>query len=351
MKRLILADVKSINYNGRSGGHYFSLAKDYLKLYGDKAKVEIAGGPVYKTEFKEEQLFELPYDCIPSEPKWKQLLKALMNCRYLFRNTTKDDIIVMQHASVATFMIGIVLFATLRNNIYVITYDTNAIDSCFKKFVYKFAKKHIKGLLTSNVDVAKVYDRPYCIVPDYIFTGDINKLPNITYKDKQYDFVMVGTIWPDKGVLEAARRLANTKYKVLIAGSVAFDWLEEEIKTVCNEAKNIELKLGFVSNDDYNKYLYESKYCLLNYQGTYAVRSSGVVLDALFHGIPVAGHKCHANRLVEDLYLGYVYDDIEKFNPSDIIDESVYSTYKTKVLNFLRENYKYRVMVVKFLGL
>lgn len=348
---MILADVKSINKNGKSYGHYFSLAENYLELYGKTAEVKIGGGPIYKTRFKEEDLFRLPYDCRMEKSKWLQVWHTLLNCRYLFKHTDKNDVIVMQHSAAATFMIGIMLFAHKKNNIYVITYDKNSINNAFKRLVYSFARKHIKGFLTSNEEVAKAFQRPYCLVPDYIFSGDVDKLPIIPYKDKKYDFVMVGSIWPDKGVLEAAHHLANTRYKVLIAGRPAFEWLGDEIKSVCDKADNIELHLGFVSEDDFKDYIDNARYSLLNYQGTYAERSSGVVLDALFRGVPVVGHRSHANYLVEQNKLGYIYDRIEDFDPSSVIDETVYNKYYQNVIAFLKDNTFYKEKVIRFLRL
>lgn len=351
MRRLIIADVKSVNNNGKSSGHYFSLAENYLELFRDVADVKIGGGPIYKTRFKEEDLFTLPHDCKNGEPKWKQVWHTLLNCRYLYHHTNKDDIIVMQHSAAATFMIGIMLFARKKNNIYVITYDKNSISNTFKRMVYSFAKKYIKGFITSNEDVAKAFQRPYCIVPDYIFSGNVDKLPNISYKDKKYDFVMVGSIWPDKGVLEAAQHLANTPYKVLIAGGPAFGWLGDEIKAVCDKADNIDLHLGFVSDEDFKNYIDNARYSLLNYQGTYAERSSGVVLDALFRGVPVVGHHSHANFLVEEKKLGYIYDKIEDFDPSSVIDDTVYNKYHQNVIAFLKGNTEYKESVIHFLEL
>ena len=62
MKRLIIADVKSTNVNGKSSGHYFSLAQNYIDLYESEFEVKVAGGPVYQTAFDEVRLFRLPYD-------------------------------------------------------------------------------------------------------------------------------------------------------------------------------------------------------------------------------------------------------------------------------------------------
>ncbi|GAA6530409.1 hypothetical protein LPYR103PRE_23820 [Segatella asaccharophila] len=351
MKRLILADVKSYSNKGKSTGHYFSLAENYIELFSDVVDVKIGGGPVYLSKFKKNEVFLLPYDSKSSEPKWRQIWHTLMNCRYLYKHATNDDVVVMQHSAAATFMIGIMLFACKKNNIFVIAYDKNPINSLLKRIVYSFSSHRIKGVLTSNEDVGKSFCKPYCMIPDYIFAGKISDIPNVSYSNKKYDFVMIGMIWPDKGVLEAARHLANTPYKVLIAGGVAYDWLEKELKQVCDNSDNIELHLGYVSDNDYHYYLDNAKYSLLNYQGSYAERSSGVVLDALFRGVPIVGHHSHATKLVKDMNLGLIYKDISEFMPKEVINEDVYSRYRKNVLDFLRYNKVYKQKIINFIEL
>lgn len=62
MTNLIIADIKSFNNNGKSTGHYFSVAKNYLDLYSNICNVKIAGGPIYNRHFKNNELFNLPYE-------------------------------------------------------------------------------------------------------------------------------------------------------------------------------------------------------------------------------------------------------------------------------------------------
>lgn len=350
MKRLIISDVKSVNNKGKSGGHYFSLAQDYIDLYSEACEVRVAGGPVYETRFGKERMFRLPYDSVAGLPEWKQKWLTLMNCRYLFRHTTEKDVIVMQHSAAATFMIGIALFAKRRNNIYVISYDTMAISSVFKRFWYRLAKRHIKGFLCSNERVAKAFGRPYCIIPDYIYAGDARRVSAVAYTEKRYDFAILGTIWPDKGVVEAARRLAGTPYRVIIGGRASSKQIGEELREACRGAENIDLHIGFVADDDYRRWMRESRYCLLNYQGTYSERSSGVVLDVLFSGTPVVGHRCFATQFVEDEGCGYLFDDIMQFNPEEVMNEQRYACYTKGIFRYLAKQKDFKQRVINFLN-
>ena len=133
MKRLILADLKSTNNNGKNTGHYFAVARNYLELYSDICHVVIAGGPIYKTVFTARQLLSLPYDSFVGKNPIINKLRALKNSRYLFRHVNEDDIIVLQHSGVVTTFAGIALFAKKKQNLYVIQYDVEALSSLVKK--------------------------------------------------------------------------------------------------------------------------------------------------------------------------------------------------------------------------
>lgn len=49
--RLIVADVRSTSTDGIAAGHYFTVAQNYLDLFGAEMDVRIAGGPVYGDRF------------------------------------------------------------------------------------------------------------------------------------------------------------------------------------------------------------------------------------------------------------------------------------------------------------
>ena len=71
MKRLIIADVKSYSYNGKSIGHYFSVAQNYLELYSEVIITKVAGGPLYFSHFNNSEVFALPYNSISGESQLK----------------------------------------------------------------------------------------------------------------------------------------------------------------------------------------------------------------------------------------------------------------------------------------
>ena len=82
MKRLIIADVKSPNFKGISTGHFFAVAQNYYELFKGHVETLIAGGPVYKIRFSEEQLLGLPNDVLlMREPSWRSKWKYLRSER------------------------------------------------------------------------------------------------------------------------------------------------------------------------------------------------------------------------------------------------------------------------------
>lgn len=350
MRRLLIADVKSYNNNGKSTGHYFAVAQNYLDLYKDCCEVKIAGGDIFKTHFDLKDIFLLPYDYIPSMNWLKSKWRVLMNCKYLFNNTKHDDIIVIQQSGLSTAILGIALFAKNKRNIYIIAYDTDAVSSQIKKIIYHLTKSKIKGLLCSDRHISDVYKIPSCVITDYIYPNTNNNLTVIPYENKKYDIAIVGSIWPDKGVIEAAKVLANTKYKVLIAGK-ANKQISDILNNICKSAKNIDLHIGFINDNDYYTYIQKARFCMLNYHGVYEDRSSGVVLDILFNGTPIIGHECKALDFISTSNVGYLFDDINNVNFDDIINKEMYENYQKGIKKYLNSQKKYKQSMVNFLNL
>lgn len=356
MKRLILADVKSINIKGKSVGHYFTLAQNYIDLFGNCCQVKIAGGPIFKTRFDPNRLIVLPYDFIPSKNWIVNKWKVMMNCKYLFNHTYPEDIIVIQQSGLSTAILGIALFAKKRFNIYIIPYDTDALSSVVKKLIYLLAKSKIKGILCPNKKISDKYKKIGCIVTDYIYAQD--KIDTTFPFDKRkYDIAIIGRINQDKGVIEAVKYLVGTKYKVLIAGKGDDELVEKELEGICNKNKddgkvqNIELHIGYVSDADYYAYIRNSKYVMLNYRGDYEDRSSGVVLDTLFNGTPVLGRKCNALRFIEEEHVGYLFDDIKNLDLDDIINKKMYEKFQEGIIGYIEKQKEQKNKIVDYLHL
>lgn len=150
------------------------------------------------------------------------------------------------------------------------------------------------------------------------------------------DFSIVGRISSEKGIVDVVKKLANTSFKILVAGNPQNQKIKSEIQEAALGASNIELRLEFITDTDYYKFIRQSRYCILNYQGAYANdRSSGVVLDMLFNGVPVIGHRCSALKFVEDYGLGFLYDDIKNFNPSSVMNDSFYIDCRKSIINYI----------------
>lgn len=350
MKNIIIADLKSFNNYGISTGHYFSLCRNYQQIFRDISRVIIAGGPIYSSGFQKEELLKLPYDWINGKNRFINVWHMLMNAKYLFRKTSKNDIIVIQMASAVTSFFTIFLFASKNHKIYTIQYDNESLANIIKRFIFKLASKKIAGIICPSELIATPYNRPYCIVSDYIYTGNNLKI-NVPFEEKKYDICMIGRIVPEKGVIEAARYLAGKKYKVIIAGKASSADLENELLRVASCCNNIELKLGFISDNDFKYYLQFSKYSLLNYHGVYTNRSSGIVLDTLFNGTPVIGHKCLALQFVEKNNVGLLFNNIDNLDLSFVNDKNKWISYIDSIKDYLKLHIEYKNKLVKFFNI
>lgn len=349
MKRLIIADVKSNNNHGKCTGHYFAVAQNYLDLYSKICPTIVAGGPIFKDNFKECQIFPLPFDSIvgmnPIINKWN----TLNNCRYLFKSIQNNDVVVMQHSGASTTFMGIALFAKKKHNVFVIQYDTEAISTPLKRIIYHWAKRKIKGFICPSERITKAYDKEGCIVTDYIYPNEKTNIAT-PFENKVYDIAIVGSICPDKGVVEAVKQLAKTKLRVLVAGMADIKQTAV-IKEICQSASNIELKLGFVSDNDYYGYIQKARYCMLNYHGVYEDRSSGVVLDILFEGTPILGHRCKALQFVEKEKVGLLFDNVANFNFDAINDKSLYTSLQKSIVCYLNKQKAYKEKMIDYLNL
>lgn len=329
--KIYIADILSNCIDGKSTGHYFSVARNYQEMFGER--VVVAGGPIYNTGFKSKSLLQLPYNAGGGGIKGR--LKTFANACKLFKEAEGHTLVLQQCTTITTFLC-IALFYRCKSKLFLIQYSREGFRSKLGKLLFKLAKHKINGIICPNEMVGKAFmGIPYCIVPDYIYTSNTNTKFKL-YSDRYYDFCIVGRLAPEKGVVEVAKILANTKYKLLIAGKAQTESLAMEISDVCASASNIELHLGYVSDEDYYSYLHNSKYAILNYTGEYSERSSGVVFDTLFNGVPVIARRCRSLQFIEDENMGFVYDDIEKFEFKLTAEIERYDNYINNILCFCK---------------
>ena len=346
MNRIIIADICSANNKGKSSGHYFSVAQNYIEMFGEDFNIYVAGGPVYKQDFYNTHM-ELPYDHIVGESSFIEKWHELINCWHLFRHT-KGDIIIFQSVSLITTYIAILLFYYGGNKLFFIQYYSESINSKLKKSLWTLIQKRVNGIICSSDRVGKSFGIPYQVVTDYVYTKK-ETMQALSYRDREYDLCLVGGIFRDKGQVEALRAFRGKGLKVLIAGKANEEGLEQEIAQIIKEDSNIEAHIGYVSYDDYYRYIRQSKYCVLNYSGTYNDRSSGVVLDIIFNNTPVLGHKCGALQLIADNELGYIYDSLDKIDFNTLFSPDKYDIYCKNISNYLSKQKEYIIELKTFL--
>ena len=348
-KTLYIADLRSHCVNGISTGHFFSVAAMYQQLFDNSYDVVVAGGPVYKKRFKDEELLLLPYNiCGTSlKDKWHTMKNAIK----LFKEA-KNQTVVIQQGTVITAFVAIALFYHRTSKLFMIQYSNEGVRSFFKRIIYRFAKKKIDGMICPNDEVGKAYGIPYCVVPDYIYTGTQNFDMDEGKRQYLYDFCMVGRIAEEKGIVEVAKFFAKTKYKIVIAGKTQNTELESKLRLACDGAGNIELHIGYVSDVEYKNYLESSRYTILNYQGEYSRRSSGVVYDTLFAGVPVIGRKCTALEFIEDNKVGFLYhrlQDVSEKELDNLMQNNVVAKYKRNISNYCDIHKVYKQKLLSFM--
>lgn len=274
----------------------------------------------------------------------------MCNLFSLFRQGCNDTIII-QSCAVVTAFLGIALFKPKGAKVFMIQYDRAGISSWLKRFLFRLAKRKIDGIICPHEEVGTAYGLPYCVVPDYIYTGESSQESFVPYARRQYDFCMLGLIWRSKGFVEAARLLAGTPYKVLIAGMPSQEeGLREELKEICDAAENIELHMRYLAADEYDAYIRQSRYCILNYSECYSQKSSGVVFDFLFRGVPVIGSNCRTLQFIAENGIGRIYNDIRDFHPSEVLQETTHQQFLTALLAYYQKHLEYRDQLFHFVN-
>lgn len=342
MSRIVIADFNTHCRQGTCLGHSFAVADNYLHMFADAVA---AGGPIYASRFTRAEI--LPHQTDEKHGTIVNKWLALRNLRALFRRC-RNDILVMQSSSVATAFFGIALFRPRVRKLFMIQYNTAGVSTPLKRLLYRFAFRYIDGIICPTETIGKAYGRPYCLVPDYICTPQ-QGATEIAYEHKSYDFCMVGLICRDKGIVEAARVLASSPYRVLIAGRADTPEIAEELQALADSCSNIELKLQYLSEEEYAASIHASRYCILNYSGAYSEHSSGVVFDILFRGVPVIGSHCRSLEFIRETQTGQLLDNISELNPESLLQEEVYNHFRRHIETYKASHREHRERLYRFL--
>lgn len=348
MARLVIADIRSMNTDGKAVGHYFTVAENFVDMFKNCCEISVAGGPLYKQKFGN-KLIHLKYDSFEQSSAIKNKIHIFQNMQQLFEECA-DDVIVLQCSAVVTAYMGIAFYKKPQTRLYMIQYNTMGIDSRIKRILYSYAKNKVDGVICPQNKIGEAYGRPYCTVPDYIYVGK-KENRSILYENKKYDFGMVGIISRDKGIIEAAKRFKNTKHAVLIAGHPQNEEIRNELKSICSDAGNIDLRMEYLSESEYYKSIEESRYCVLNYSGAYTSHSSGVVFDIIFRGTPVIASDCKSMAFIKEFELGKIIDNIDSFEPEKVLNKEYYLKYCKNIQKYYETHKYYFKSLKRFLGL
>lgn len=344
-KRIIIADINSRCTHGVLTGHGLAVAENYRQLSTEDTEIVVAGGPAYAKRFPDAVI--LDFDTDSALPDKENKRRNLHNIRQLF-HLCPNDTIVFQSSAVATTFLGIALYKPRTCRIFMIQYNTMGLDSFLKRLFFALAEQRIDGIICPTEAIGQAYARPYCVVPDYIYTSAQQREP-ISYERKTYDFCMVGLIYPDKGIVEAARFLSTCPYKTLIAGKPSTPEIAAELSAIAENAPQIELRLGYLSDEEYKSSLAASRYCILNYRGGYASHSSGVIYDTLFSGVPVVGRRCEALRLVEENGVGVLADDLSSVSFTCILTAEQHRSFCNRIQHYYKTHQAIRERLLRFI--
>lgn len=353
---IIIADLRSnCSYKGISTGHYIPVARMYQELFKEECKVFVSGGPVYESSFSKDCFVKLPFNV--SGDSFFHKLKLFCNSICLFAKA-KGRTIILQQSSDVTTHLALALFYWGGFRVFMIRYSCHGIDSKLKQFIYTLCRYKIDGIICPNQRVADAYKRPHIIVPDLIYVPKEEVVMPTSYSDKKYDFCMIGRISEEKGIVEIAEILAKRDYKTIIAGKPQTQELADKLSQICQNSSNIELVLDYISDEQYHQYLNDSRYTILNYKGEYSERSSGVVFDTLFAGVPVIGCRCKALQFIETSNVGYIYESADRLFASSnegscicdlLFEETQYNLYLDNIRKYRDTHIDYAKKLIEFI--
>lgn len=343
-KRVVVADINSFCKGGSLTGHACAVAENYRDIFREKADVRIAGGPAFLKKIPD--AISLGHNVESSASPLMKKLRVLHNMWNLFRRC-KEDIIVLQSSAVATAFFGIAFFKFRRTPLYMIQYNAEGLNSPVKRFLHRLAKRKINGVICPDAEIGKAYGVPYCVVPDYIYTGGTSS-DLVPYEEKKYDFCMVGIISRDKGMIEAAAKLADTSHRVIIAGRPCSAEIEQELRAAAQNASNIELRLRYLDDEEYADIIRYSRYGILNYSGAYSEHSSGVVFDLLFRGLPIIGRYCKSLQFIAAYGMGQLVCGMNEWDVSTLPDEQTYQSYQANISRYYLTHERSRECLCSF---
>lgn len=302
-KSLLLVDTTSLSHKGKIYGHGAKVAQNWYCALSDYFNVKVAGSYLYKGIIPDEDFLQLPFPYNENDNTLVYKIKCILNgIRAL---CSKVDVIIFQNQFITPVYVAIHLFPKKkRKKIYIIEYS-NPIDVPNRpnegRWFLKIQNK-INGIITSLTSVSESVSCRSYVIPDYF--------PEKSFpicKNKTIDFVVLGTASYQKDYEMVVDALNRTNYTCVIAGNFEDKARYRKLKNLASD--NVTIVDQYLSEDQYTSYIEASKFVILPYNREhYSEKSSGVVLEALYLGVPVIVPDVPSFSFVRENELGLLYN-------------------------------------------
>jgi hypothetical protein len=347
-KRMVIADITSLKSDNKSFGHFFYVAEMYNNIFDNKFDVSIAGGPIYASKFNNMKRLKYHVDLKEFNQRSTKIftkLKELINARKVLRDKTNDYIIFQDYSNTMLFL-SILLFGS-RSKIYLIQYK-NELKSKLRRTIFSLIKKRIAGVIVSKDSVGAQYGTPYIVVPDYIYLGKENDSSQAVCT---YDYGVFGIIRKGKDVVGVAKQFQQSSLKLLIAGSIQDEEMRTALHEIASQSPNITLIDKYLSENEYDQYIKNTKCVILPYvDDYYNESSSGVIFDILFRRKPVITRKYEIFNFVSSENVGLLYERLDEIDWESMIEENRYRQVQNDIGAYLDHHSKKREELVSFIA-
>lgn len=300
--KILIADVLTLTKGNIVYGHYSKTAEQYKSILQNSFQVKIAGGKTYGKYFDTDDILKLPFITTKKEFDSNNLLIRILRTFKIIINIlvilmSDADTVIFQDC-VQTILYTILRIIPTKKKIILIKYAVDSRERSNHSF--DKIKDRIFGIITSIEEVATFYDVNYLIVPDY-FPDDSPKGSCIT----EYDFGIIGTITLEKDYQMIIDNVNNSNYTAIIAGYFSDKSLLQELREIAQD--NVKIIDKYLSEEEYKRLINKCRFIVLPYKTGYKLKSSGVVLDAIYNYKPVITPKFTSFKFVSDNNLGYQY--------------------------------------------
>ena len=220
-------------------------------------------------------------------------------------------------------------------------YSHHTATDQWTDFMYRFMMKKSDVIIThsnSGVEFVKENFPQYSSKIGMLFHPIQSLIPGVYHKEKKYDLLIWGSIFPYKGILEFLKHAAESKafsqIRILIVGRCKDREYKRQLQQVLTE------KMVFIEKmlemDEIAEFSRQSRFTLFTYKSP-TVISSGSLMDSIRMGADIIGPDHGAFKDLEGYGFMKVYKEYEDI--ASIINEPSDRPAENEQLDsFLREN-------------